>query len=286
MGTISKTKYIFSGHETFHCKEMWLKKGYDFVTSEGKFADEACIDLGVGRNMVASIRFWLKAFNIINVEDEKNTDIARFLFDDQHGKDKYLEDETTLWLLHYMLIINNYSSIYSIIFNEFRKFKPEFNKENFISFIKSSDSSLNPNTLSKDFSVFLRTYYSRNEKGIEDSFTGVLSDLDLVHEIKKDNSTKYIIQNNKQDDIVIELILFVILENNAYGKSISFKSLYSDFNSVGNIFAFSKEQLEKKLIEISETYEGIIYTNDSGIKELQFKNEKPNSFDVLTAYYG
>ncbi len=24
-------KYSFSGHESFACKSLWLKKGYDFV---------------------------------------------------------------------------------------------------------------------------------------------------------------------------------------------------------------------------------------------------------------
>ncbi len=278
-------KRVFSGHETFHCKNLWLKKGYDFVERDGKFADQACIDLGVGRNMVSSIRFWLKAFDVIDSKNENSTEIANFLFDENNGRDKYLENETSLWLLHYLLIVNDYSSIYSIVFNEFSKLKPEFSKENFVTYIEGIDSGLNKNTVAKDFSVFLRTYYSKNEKDIEDSFSGILSDLELVHEIKKNNSTKYVIQNNKQEDIPAELILFFILENDEYGKSISFKNLYSDFNSVGNIFAFSKEHLEKKLILIAEKYIDINYSNDSGIKELQFKNEKPNSFDILSQYY-
>ena len=278
-------KLIFSGHETFHCKNMWLKKGYDFVENEGKFVDEACVDLGVGRNMVSSIRFWLKAFNIIDFNNEQATEIANFLFDEENGVDKYLENDTSLWILHYLLIINDYSSIYSIVFNDFRKLKPEFNKENFISYALGIESGLNINTLGKDFGVFLRTYYSKNEKDIEDSFSGILSDLELIHEIKKENTTKYTIYNNKQEAIPIELILFIILENNDYGKSISFKNLYSDFNSVGSIFILSKEQLENKLIEISKKYKNIVYSNDAGVKELQFKNDKPNSFDILRRCY-
>lgn len=278
-------KLIFSGHETFYCKNLWLKKGYDFVGKDGKFTDQACVDLGVGRNMVSSIRFWLKAFGIIDFGNEKSTNIANFLFNEEHGKDKYLEDETSLWLLHYLLVVNNYSSIYSIIFNNFRKLKPEFSKENFVTFIEGIDSNLNQNTLAKDFSVFLRTYYSKNEKDIEDSFSGILSDLELIHEIKKNNTTKYIVQNNRQNNIPIELILFIILENEDYGKSISFKNLYSDYNSVGNIFALSKDQLEKKLKNISEKYNNVVYSNDAGIKELQFKSEKLNSFEVLKDYY-
>jgi len=277
-------KLIFSGHETFHCKNLWLKKGYDFVKNEGKFTDEACIDLGVGRNMVSSIRFWLKSFGIINIKKEQTTEIANFLFDENLGYDKYLEDETSLWLLHYFLIITNYSSIYSIIFNSFRKLKPEFDKSNFVTYVEELDSSINQNTLSKDFSVFLRTYHSKDSKNKEDSFSGIFSDLELIHEVKKKEGTsKFSISNNK--NIAIELILFIILENKNYGLSISFKDLYSDFNSVGNIFAFNNNQLERKLIEMSEKYPYIIYSNEAGVKELQFKKEKPNSFQILKEYY-
>lgn len=29
--------YSFSGHESFACKSLWLKKGYDFVVQEREF---------------------------------------------------------------------------------------------------------------------------------------------------------------------------------------------------------------------------------------------------------
>ncbi|RLD34691.1 MAG: hypothetical protein DRJ02_02275 [Bacteroidetes bacterium] len=60
----------FSGHETFICKQLWLKKGYDFLQKGYNFNDpDAVVKLGVGKNMVSSIRFWLKAFNIIDNKD-------------------------------------------------------------------------------------------------------------------------------------------------------------------------------------------------------------------------
>lgn len=56
-------RYSFSGHESFYCKSLWLKKGYDFLTEGRSFLDEdAVVRLGVGKNMVTSIRYWLKAF--------------------------------------------------------------------------------------------------------------------------------------------------------------------------------------------------------------------------------
>lgn len=66
--TLPMPKYSFSGHETFHCRQFWLKKGYDFAKQQGQFNDgNAVAALGVGRNMVTSIQFWLKSFGLLNV---------------------------------------------------------------------------------------------------------------------------------------------------------------------------------------------------------------------------
>ncbi len=63
--------YKFSGHETFVCKQFWLKKGYDLIESGKLFSDDsAVVELGVGRNMVISIRFWMKSFGLIDDNDQ------------------------------------------------------------------------------------------------------------------------------------------------------------------------------------------------------------------------
>ena len=30
-------RYCFSGHESFPCKSMWLKKGYDYLVDRNRF---------------------------------------------------------------------------------------------------------------------------------------------------------------------------------------------------------------------------------------------------------
>src|SRR5581483_10896623 len=113
-------KLSFSGHESFICKQFWLKKVYDFTVLRKKFTDEnSVIDLGVGKNMVASLRYWGRAFSIMD-DNDTETPLAKFLFGDK-GRDPYLEDIGSIWLLHYHLIKANKASIYSFVFNEFRK---------------------------------------------------------------------------------------------------------------------------------------------------------------------
>jgi hypothetical protein len=110
------TKYTFSGHDSFQCRLLWLKKGFDYVQEGKSFNDEdAVVQLGVGKNMVSSIRFWLKAFNVIDNKDIP-TVFGKRLFDDETGYDPFLEDEASLWLLHYQLVKNGFASIYSYHF--------------------------------------------------------------------------------------------------------------------------------------------------------------------------
>src|ERR1700755_2854065 len=96
-------KLGFNGHDSFQCRQFWLKKGFDFVLSGHSFGhDNAVVNLGVGKNMVAAIRYWLKAFNITDGRDEL-TDFGKLLLADD-GYDPFLEDEGSIWLLHYYLV--------------------------------------------------------------------------------------------------------------------------------------------------------------------------------------
>lgn len=79
-------KYTFSGHESFPCKTLWLKKGYDFVKGQKNFNDPtAVVDLGVGKNMVSAVRYWYKSFGL---NKESGTAwIADYILNSQTGKD-------------------------------------------------------------------------------------------------------------------------------------------------------------------------------------------------------
>jgi len=291
MVTSETNKFIFSGHDSFQCRQLWLKKGYDYVHEGKNFNDEdAVVQLGVGKNMVSSIRFWLKAFNIIDNKDIP-TKFGKLLFDDEHGYDPFLEDEASLWLLHYQLVKSGFASIYSIVFNEFRKEKLFFNKENYSNYIKrisesNSDLSFNENTVAKDFIVFANLYKNNGEsKDIEDSFSGILSEIELLKTTGKGKEEQFYIENTERDNLPESVVLFAILDNSNYGNSISMNSLEFDMNSPGSIFALNRSDLMNKISDIIDGFKDITFTDQAGIKELQFK-KKVDPFTILDKYYG
>ena len=105
-------RYRISGHETFPCRYTWLPKAARNIKRNSRlFADEqqAMVDLGVGKNMVRSIRFWSQAADVISPEPSRSgyslTTVGSEVLGDEGG-DQFLEDVRTLWLIHWNLSTN------------------------------------------------------------------------------------------------------------------------------------------------------------------------------------
>lgn len=283
-------KYTFSGHESFQCRQLWLKKGYDLIKSGKSFNDDdAVVVLGVGKNMVSSIRFWMKAFNLLSSDDKLTTFAHKLLADD--GYDPYLEDEASLWLLHYQLVNSAFSSTYSIVFNELRREKIEFTRDNFIAFIKRKSEtekslSVNEKTLYEDFSVLSKMYLRSDaqSKDKEDSFSGLLTELDLLKCFSKGKEEFFIIENNERPEIPDEVILYAILDNETFDLSVNLNNIEHDYNGVGTVFALNRPGILSKIESIASRYSYIVFNDHAGVKELQFK-KKPSALSILDKYY-
>lgn len=284
-------KLVLTGHDTFQCRSLWLKKGYDFIKSKRSFKDfDAVVHLGVGKNMVSSIRFWMRAFDIID-DDDKLTNFGIWILDD-NGFDPYIEDEGTLWLLHYKLVFKNYASIYNLLFNEFRKEKIEFTKDSFVKYInrKSAEYSIKEikdNTILDDFAVMTKLYLRSDSqnKDKEDNYSGLLTELNLLKNIGEKNDELFVIENSDKDNIPYDILLYCILETGGFESSINLNKIESDFNNIGSVFAVNRIGLIKQINLITKQYKNIVYSDYAGIKELQFK-KKINPITVLEKYYG
>lgn len=293
-------KLTFSGHDTFHCRHLWLKKGYEFVKKERKFSEEdAVIELGVGKNMVSAIQFWMKAFGILN-KDGGLTQLAHYIFDEDTGKDPFLEDEATLWILHYQLVTQNVASTYNLIFNEFRREKIEFTKDNFIVFVKRKGQELdlpgiNEKTVAADFEVMTKMYIrtKAQSKDKEDTFSGILTELNIILEESRKVEEKQVsffsVLTDDKSEVPEEVLLYGILDNDRFDKSISLYNIEQDQNQVGSVFAIGRTGLVSKIESIVANRDfrryGITFNDQAGVKEMQFKT-RPDKFEILNHYYG
>lgn len=292
-------KFSFSGHDTFQCRQLWLKKGYEYVKAGLSFSDEsAVVILGVGKNMVSAIHYWMKVFDLLDKEG-KPTLLAEYIFD-CCGKDPYLEDEGSLWILHYHLICKGLASTYTLIFNDFRRERIEFTKGSFVFYVKRKFESLgslgfNAKTVATDFEIFVKMYRLTvlQAKDVEDSSSGLFTDLNLlkfeVRKVDDVGDTYYYIDNVTREEIPDDIILYSILTSHIGQKSISLSSIENGKNSVGAIFALNRDIIIKKIVGLIAAKKyfkyGITLSDQAGIRELQFK-VLPSPFDILNEYYG
>ena len=291
MNIVNKTKgvkYTFSGHESFPCKTLWLKKGYDFVVAGNDFnSPEAVVGLGVGKNMVASIRFWLKAFGV--TEDDKMTWLGDYLFNETSGKDKYLEDIATLWLLHFNLVFSEEATLYKMFFCGVQRERTHFEREQILTYVKlrmaeaGKMTLYNENTVKKDIGVLLQNYTLPRKPQSNEDFSSLLMDLDLIRQNSEGKG--YYINVDGKRQVTKEVFLYglLLLKEQEGDNTIAFDTIQE---KVGLAFCMQDYETIEMLKQLASEYsQYFAYSDVAGIKQVQFVKDL-DAKQVLDNYYG
>jgi hypothetical protein len=278
-------KYTYSGHESFPCKSLWIKKGYDFIVNGLNFnSSDAVVHLGVGKNMVSSIRYWLRCFNITS--DDKLTDIAHYLFDNEKGKDPYLEDLGTLRLLHFLLVSKTEATLYYLLFIGLQKERKFFEKQQVANYVKrimteqNKFNQYNENTVKKDITTLLQMYVLPQKNKTYDDFSSLLIDLELI---RYDADAKnYVFNIEGKQKLPWQIFLYSIIATKGIDNSVS----YDVLQELGMIFCMNDMEVIEMCKVIETNKPNIIrYSDTAGIRQLQFIGQI-NKESVLDEYYG
>jgi len=176
----------FGRHETFPLRYAWLTKGFDAVLDQPDIFSEpdlAMVVLGVGRNMVSAIHYWLQAARLVEFADGqgKPTELGELLLGDDG--DPYLEDEATLWILHWLLVSNApLATGFFWFFNRYAmpRFQEEQVRADMTEFTAAElQIERAQSTLKSDVSTLLRMYAPVADKD-EDHLDSPLAQLRLI----------------------------------------------------------------------------------------------------------
>lgn len=194
-----RKKLKFSGHQTFPFRYGWLEKGVrGLLTYPDLFSrEDALVLLGVGKNMVESIRHWCTVTQLVQ-EDAANargravalepTEIGRRLLGQETSWDPFLEDEASLWLIHWLIVSNPVlGTTWQIVFSEFPSV--EFTKQELLESLartlKERNIVVKDVSLKRDVDCFIRTYAASQHGArhliAEESFDCPLQELGLIH---------------------------------------------------------------------------------------------------------
>ncbi len=282
------TKYCFSGHESFPCKTLWLKKGYDFVCAGLDFnTPDAVVHLGVGKNMVTSIRYWMRVFGLL--DGSELTTLAHYIFDDNNGCDRYLEDIASLQLLHFVLVNNGEASIYRMLFCGLQRERNTFDREQVLNYVSlkmaeaGKQKLFNANTVKKDIAVFLQNYcLPRKPQGNED-FSSLMIDLDLIRQNNEDNNYYFNVEGKRPIIPAVFLCALLVLRSETGDNSIPFDTIQS---RIGLTYCMTDSETTGMLRDLSTDYPDLLsYSDVAGVRQIQLVGDV-DYYKVLDNYYG
>lgn len=291
-------RVAFGRHESFPLRFGWLTKGFQAFQKDPEIfsKEESIIELGVGRNMVNSIRYWLRATSMLDMKSNQliATTLGTKIFS-EHGWDPYLEDEATIWLLHWQLASNpEEATAWYWFFNRFHK--PEFSNTEaataLLDFTKDNVTSrTSAGTVKKDAAVLLRMYVQTIEKTNTIAEEALDSPLSLLKLVTYSPATKiYFSRYEDKRDVPLGVLGFAIAE--IFSKfritEIPIEELmYSSNGKVapGSVFRFSEQGLLTKLEQLVNYLPGIFEIRETaGIHQLYMLNPI-DSFDYLEEHY-
>lgn len=294
------TSVSFSGHETFVLRYGWLKKAFDAAGLNPTIfnSEDAMVQLGVGKNMVRSIRHWALVCDVLAEEPKSRgvrlmtTELGRFLFGPQ-GADPYLEDSNSLWLIHWKLCTNeSRATTWNWSFSILRT--SEFTVDSLSASIETELTKRmlkapTPNTLQRDTDVFIRTYLaSRAGKKniIEDSLDCPLNELGLlVAEGSEMLSFVRGPQRSLSDHIFVMALLEFWNREAPRRETLSFNEIAYSPNSPGCVFKLDESSLFERLDRLEKITEGrFLFADTAGLKQV-YRKAKINPFELLELYY-
>ncbi|MBK8753712.1 MAG: DUF4007 family protein [Candidatus Competibacteraceae bacterium] len=161
----NRIKTSFGRHETFPLRYGWLTKGLEAIRRTPDLLtqpESAMIALGVGRNMVNALQYWLGVTGIVEFKEGMGAPTA--LGETLLGAagDAYLEDEATLWIVHWLMAANaELATGFYWFFNHFAS--PSFQDQDVLYAIgEFAERELKirraQTTLKSDISTLLRMY--------------------------------------------------------------------------------------------------------------------------------
>lgn len=292
---------IFSGHETFHIREGWLHKGLTEVKKDPQiFANPNATDLlGVGKNMVHSIRYWMIASGLAKEEKKKFgseiksqislTDIGKLIA----KKDPYFEEDLTLWVLHYNLATNiERATTWYWFFNIFpmRTFDAQSFTANLNRWVSEmSKKQIVMTSLQKDLNCLIRTYARSRIKdkksSPEDSFECPLSGLRLITEQENSGGFKVEFGKSKVNHRAFGFALLRFLEGKT-DKTAKITEVANEAKSPGRVFLMSEDSLVDHLQELEDTFgkKVISYVKTAGLNTVKAA-KNTTALDFLEAAY-
>lgn len=285
----------FRGHETFFIRKGWLSKGMKNVRIDNEIFVNKNVNpmdvLGIGTNMVKSLRYWLRAVGLTE-EPKSGKRVQNFtkLGDVIFNNDRYIEEYGTLYLLQYKIASNKEeATAWYFFFNEFQV--SEFQREDFVSalqdYIIMNNESVASRSLNDDFNCIINTYLPRSISSTaeifpENNIDSPFGELGLIDYMNKEKKT-YRKAQPAISTFNPWIVLAVIMDQANGKKEIALNDLMTAPCNIGRVFNLNTIGLLDVLYEAEKTGK-IKIVRTSGLDVIRIFDNMTFQ-DCVTKYY-
>lgn len=291
-------RMAFGRHETFALRYGWLSKGFQAMAEKKSIfeSDDATVRLGVGKNMVAAIKYWLRACRMIDPVENTTTNLGNELLS-VDGFDPYLEDEATIWLLHWLLATNaDLATSWFWFFNRFHK--PDFTGQELATALADfvNDKVINKKkpalaTLSNDATLIPRMYtqsMGNTRTPIEDALDSPFSLLGLVTQSAGGRS--YQSRPMARPDLPIGILGFAVCEmfemkNTSAIPIEDFMYSKDNYPAIGSVFRLTESDLVAKLERLVNYIPGVFDIRDTAGQHQLYLSEATDAMTFIIEHY-
>lgn len=260
------------------------------------------VRLGVGKNMVRSIRFWAETAGIIEADENGGHRVTSFGQNllGEEGYDPYLERQETLWLLHWKISTSNPPIFYwNLMLNtwhrsdfSFSELLPVFERE-------LPSKSRSPRTIADGFKVFIHTYVATRGKKFEvaeDNLDCPLVELNLVNTVGQrtdeiSGKTEPLYSFNLDDKKEITATLFAYLVNDYWnneghtGDTLAFHLISTAKNSPGQLLKLQELAVRSRLEQLADATKGALEFQESSTIQHVVRTRAMDEIELLDNIY-
>lgn len=290
----------FAQHQTFHIRDGWLRKGLNEVEKNPAiFTDpNAYLRFGLGKNMVEALRFWMRATGLTKEIASTGRRIQMITeFGEIVGQhDPYLEDDGSLWLIHYHLLKQpEEATAWYWFFNHYTRFS--FERAGFVNELSlwqamqnGGGKEISKSSLQRDFDCFVKTYLPRQgSESPEDNLECPLVHLRLLSFEHVGGQKQYHLNRPDHRAIPPLVLLYVIKnwqeEHQPGALQVSLRDLLAGACSPGRTFLLGMRLAEaiRRASEAAPTEFSLRLTRTAGLDVLTLPSAA--SVEILKAHY-
>ena len=277
----------FSGHETFPLRYGWLQKAYRAVEEAESakaavhvFRDpDSIARFGVGRNMVGAIRYWATAAGVLDETKDglERAWLGKMLFA-KDGTDPYLEEDASLWLLHWHLASRPKLTSAYWLFNEYRdgSFVRNDIEGQLLKLARERGwSRVAPTTVDRDLQCLLRSYIGG--RGSSEAGESILAELGLIHPMDKARSRLSRGRKPSLPDAVFLYCFKEFWEHFAPDQAtMSFENVAYAPGSPGRAFLLDEDDIVERLERLEEISNGTLtWSETAGLRQIIRHKNRP-----------